>query len=69
MIENLFPEKILKKVSPPRMEIGEFITFVGYNPLGKGQQAVHNSGSSMLKDTPSFKMKVIDFINLNLFYF
>jgi len=63
MIEYLFPGKELHKIKPPRMDIGEFISFKGYNPLGKGQQAVHNSGSSMLKDTPSFKQKVLTFIN------
>jgi hypothetical protein len=58
MIELLFPRSELHTVKPPRMNIGEFISFIGYNPLGKGQQAVHNSGSSMLKDTPSFKKVV-----------
>lgn len=63
MIENLFPKDELAVVKPPRMNIGGFITFKGYNPLGKGQQAVHNSGSSMLKDTPTFKENVLTFIN------
>ena len=63
MIEYLFPENILHKVKPPKMNIGEFTTFKGYYPFGKGQQAVHNSGSSMLKDTPNFKTKVLTFIN------
>ena len=68
MIEYLFPPTELHKVKPPRMEIGDFFAFKKYNPLGKGQQAVHNSGSSMLKDTPSFKKKVLSFINEHFKY-
>lgn len=68
MIEYLFPPSELHKVRPPRMKIGEFFAFNEYNPLGKGQQAVHNSGSSMLKDTPSFKLKVLSFINEHFKY-
>ena len=66
MIEFLFPNKELETVVPPRMDIGDFLVFKEYskkhNPFGKGQQAVHNSGSSMLKDTPSFRANVITFI-------
>ncbi len=47
MIEFLFPKNELVTVSPPRMDIGDFIVFraldEGYNPFGVGQQAVHNS--------------------------
>lgn len=68
MIEYLFPTAELHTVRPPRMNIGEFIAFKGYNPLGKGQQAVHNSGSSMLKDTPSFKSKVLSFLSEHFIY-
>lgn len=68
MIEYLFPTAKLHTVKPPRMNIGKFIAFKGYNPLGIGQQAVHNSGSSMLKDTPSFKLKVLSFINEHFKY-
>lgn len=63
MIEHLFPEEELQVVKPPRMDIGSFTTFKGYDPLGVGNQAVHNSGSSMLMDTPTFKVKVLKFIN------
>ncbi len=63
MIEYLFPEDELEVVKPSKMNIGPFVTFKGYNPLGKGNQAVHNSGSSMLKDTPMFEVKVLNFIN------
>lgn len=63
MIEHLFPKDKLEVVKPPRMDIGSFTTFKGYDPLGIGNQAVHNSGSSMLIDTPTFKVKVLNFIN------
>lgn len=64
MIEYLFPDSELQKVKPPKMKIGEFYTFKGNNNLlGVGSQAVHNSGSSMLLDTPLFKWKVISFID------
>lgn len=68
MIEYLFPAGLLEVVKPPRMDIGSFTTFKGYNPFGIGQQAVHNSGSSMLKDTPSFKINVLNFINKHFKY-
>ncbi len=68
MIEHLFPKSELEVVKPPKMKIGSFITFKGYNPLGIGQQAVHNSGSSMLKDTPNFKVNVLNFINKHFKY-
>ena len=69
MIETLFPINELKVVSPPRMDIGSFYVFKEIeNPFGRGQQAVHNSGSSMLKDTPKFKKKVISFIEEHFAY-
>lgn len=72
MIEFLFPKKELEIVSPPRMDIGDFIVFKDYskkhNPFGIGQQAVHNSGSSMLKDTPTFRVNVISFIEEHFKY-
>jgi len=68
MIEHLFPRNELTIVRPPRMNIGSFITFKEYNPFGIGQQAVHNSGSSMLKDTPMFKVNVLNFINEHFKY-
>ena len=62
MIELLFPENELEVVRPPKMQIGDFYTFKDYNVFGIGQQAVHNSGSSMLKDTPLFGKKINNFI-------
>lgn len=68
MIEYLFPSSELHTVRPQLMNIGDFITFVGYNPLGRGNQAVHNSGSSMLLDTPKFRTNTLLFINNHFKY-
>jgi hypothetical protein len=64
MLEILIDKENLKLEKPPRMEIGQFWTFKRNNSLfGKGQQAVHNSGSSMMIDTPTFKQKVLHFLD------
>lgn len=64
MLELLIDKSKLKLETPPRMEIGSFWTFKNNNNLfGIGQQAVHNSGSSMMIDTPTFKQKVLHFLD------
>jgi len=69
MIEYLVDINNLKRVTPPRMSIGSFWTFkTNDNLMGIGQQAIHNSGSSMMKDTPLFKKHVIDFLNNHIKY-
>lgn len=69
MLEVLIKRSDLKKVKPPKMEIGEFWTFNEVNNLfGAGQQAVHNSGSSMVDDTPSFAKNVVYFLNNHINY-
>lgn len=69
MLEVLIRNSDLKKVKPPKMEIGEFWTFNEVNNLfGTGQQAVHNSGSSMVDDTPSFAKNVVYFLNNHINY-
>ena len=62
MIEYLVDEKVIEIQEPPRMNYGKYLTFKGYNLFGVGQQAVHNAGSSMMTDTPTFKKKVVEFI-------
>lgn len=69
MLELLVNIANLKKVKPPKMEIGEFWTFKEVNNLfGIGQQAVHNSGSSMVDDTPSFTKNVVYFLQNHINY-
>ena len=69
MLELLVRISDLKKVKPPKMEIGEFWTFNEVNNLfGAGQQAVHNSGSSMVDDTPSFAKNVVYFLSNHINY-
>lgn len=69
MLEVLISKNELKKVKPPKMNIGEFWTFKEVNNLfGTGQQAVHNSGSSMVDDTPSFAKNVVYFLNNHINY-
>ena len=66
MIEYLVDGKVIEVQEPPRMNYGKFLTFKGYNLFGVGQQAVHNAGSSMMTDTPSFKKKVVEFIHQHI---
>ena len=68
MIEYLFPPTELQTITPRYMKIGSFVTFNGNDLLGKGNQAVHNSGSSMLRDTPSFKTDISSFIKEHFKY-
>lgn len=69
MLELLINNDNLKKVKPPKMNIGEFWTFNEVeNLFGIGQQAVHNSGSSMVDDTPSFAKSVVFFLNNHINY-
>lgn len=63
MLNLLIDDKHLKIVTPPKMNIGSFYTFIeNDNLFGVGQQAVHNSGSSMMRDTPNFKQDVLNFL-------
>lgn len=66
MIEYLVDGKVIEIQEPPRMHYGKYFAFKGHNLFGVGQQAVHNAGSSMMKDTPSFKKKVIEFIHKHI---
>lgn len=69
MLELLVDEHDLKEVEPPKMKIGKFFTFKEVeNLFGKGQQAVHNSGSSMMDDTPSFATNVVYFLSNHINY-
>lgn len=62
MLEYIVDGNLIEVQEPPHMNYGKFYSFIGYNVFGVGQQAVHNAGSSMMTDTPSFKNKVVDFI-------
>ena len=66
MIEYLVDEKVIEVQEPPRMNYGKYLTFKGYNLFGVGQQAVHNAGSSMMTDTPTFKKKVVEFLHKHI---
>lgn len=66
MIEYLVDGNLIEIQEPPRMNYGKFWTFKGYNLFGVGQQAVHNAGSSMMTDTPTFKKKVVEFIHQHI---
>ncbi len=69
MLKLLVNAEYLKYSEPPRMKIGGFWTFKKVdNIFGKGQQAVHNSGSSMLKDTPQFANKIQLFLSNYFLY-
>lgn len=63
MIEYLVDGNLIEIQEPPRMNYGKFLALKGYNLFGVGQQAVHNAGSSIMNDTPTFKKKVVEFIN------
>lgn len=66
MIEYLVDGNLIEMQEPPRMNYGRYLTFKGYNLFGIGQQAVHNAGSSMMTDTPTFKKKVVEFIRQHI---
>ena len=66
MIEYLVDGELLEMQEPPRMNYGRYFTFKGYNLFGVGRQAVHNAGSSMMTDTPTFKKKVVEFIHQHI---
>jgi hypothetical protein len=63
VIEYLVDGNLIEIQEPPRMNYGKFLALKGYNLFGVGQQAVHNAGSSIMNDTPTFKKKVVEFIN------
>lgn len=62
MIEYLVDKDVIEVQEPPKMHYGKYLTFKGNNLFGVGQQAVHNAGSSMITDTPTFKKRVVKFI-------
>ncbi len=63
MIEYLVDGNLIEIQERRRMNYGKFLALKGYNLFGVGQQAVHNAGSSIMNDTPTFKKKVVEFIN------
>lgn len=69
MLEQIVDKKNLKKEKPARMNIGDFWTFKEVSSLfGVGNQDVHNSGSSMIRDTPNFLNDILDFLNSHINY-
>ncbi len=53
---------LIEYQEPPQMGYGKYLSFKGYNLFGVGHQLVHDAGSSMISDTPTFKKRVVDFL-------